>query len=338
MHNTSTRNALLSLLLLVVLPPLSAQAQNSDELGDALSTIGRTYADNYAQPVTNALGANLNAGLLRTAEFGDTGLLPVIDVYAGVVAMGAFVPKSAESFRITENDEFESGGNTYEIDYPDNTDLPTAFGNEDFSGTADILDKDTQRKVDEVSLPPGLLNTSVAPLLVPQVGVGTALGTDAQLRYLPEVRRSGYGSVSFFGLSVRHSISQYIPLLPLNIAVQGTWQQLSISGTEGGPNSDKIADASGWALNAHASKDISVLPLTVYGGVQYERFGADLDYTFSTTVNGEKATSTIQFEQDAANNVRALAGITLSLKILRLNVDYALSSSNTVSAGVGFIL
>ena len=312
----------------------ASPAQAQDDLGDALEAVGEQYANNYTQPVTDALGANLNAGLFRTAEVGGEGILPVIDIYVGVAGMGALTGGSSSSFRITENDEFESGGNTFVIDYPDNTDLPTAFGDRDFSGTADILDKDTRQKVDEVSLPPGLLNTSIAPLAVPQVGVGTVLGTDAQLRYLPETSISDYGSVSVIGLSVRHSLSQYIPLSPVNVAVQGTWQSLALSGSEESRNPDEIMDASGWALNAQASKDIPVLPITFYGGVQYEQFGVDVNYTFTT--NGE--TSTIAFDQDAANSVRALAGVSVTLAVIQLNVDYALGSANTVSAGVGLAL
>ncbi|MFB6273777.1 MAG: DUF6588 family protein [Salinibacter sp.] len=328
----SFRRALIFLFATAFLAAAPAQAQ--DELGGALGSIGKKYATSYTKPVTDALGANMNAGLFRTAEFGETGLVPGIDVYVGVTAMGAFTSESADSFRLQENDEFTSGGNTFEVDYPDNTDLPTAFGDEDFSGKADILDKDTGRKVDEVSLPPGLLNTSIAPLAVPQVGVGTVFGTDVQFRYLPETQISDYGSVSLSGISVRHSLSQYIPLSPINVAVQGTWQSLSLSGSEGSVNSGEIVDASGWALNAHLSKDVPVLPVTLYGGVQYESFGVDVNYTFQTGVG----TSTITYEQDAANKVRALAGVSLSLAVLRINVDYALSSTNTVSAGVGLTL
>jgi len=316
----------------------ASPAQAQDDLGDALEAVGGQYANNYTQPVTDALGANLNAGLFRTAEVGGEGILPVIDIYVGVAGMGALTGGSSSSFRITENDEFESGGNTFVIDYPDNTDLPTAFGDRDFSGTADILDKDTRQKVDEVSLPPGLLNTSIAPLAVPQVGVGTVLGTDAQLRYLPETSISDYGSVSMFGLSVRHSLSQYIPLSPVDLAVQGTWQSISLSGSEDSINSGEVVDASGWALNAQVSKSLPVAPITFYGGVQYEQLGVDVDYTFTTTINGQEETSTVQFEQDAANNVRALAGVSITLAIVQLNVDYALSSTNTVSAGVGLTL
>jgi hypothetical protein len=181
-----------------------------------------------------------------------------------------------------------------------------------------------------VELPPALLNTSIAPIAVPQVGVGTVFGTDAQLRYLPETDISDYGSVSVFGLAVRHSLSQYIPLSPVAIAVQGSWQSVGLSGTQQGD----ILEATGWALNAQVSRSVPVLPVTFYGGLQYEKFTVDVDYTFQTSAG----TSDISLSQEAQNNVRALAGVSISLLVARLNVDYALGANNVVSAGLGVTL
>ena len=182
------------------------------------------------------------------------------------------------------------------------------------------------------------INTSIAPLAVPQVDIRTVLGTDAQVRYLPETPISDYGLVSILGLSVRHSLSQYIPLSPVDLAVQGTWQGTSLSGSEDSINSNEVVDATGWAPNAQVSKSLPVAPITFYGGVQYEQLGVDVDCAFTTTINGQEETSTIQFEQEAANSVRALAGVSVTLAVVQLNVDYALSSTNTVTAGIGLTL
>ncbi|MFP4228798.1 MAG: DUF6588 family protein [Salinivenus sp.] len=313
--------------LVAVVLPLSAHAQ-SDDLNEALGSIGSTYADNYTQPVTDALGAGMNAGLFRTAKVGGLGLVPGVDIYVGVSAMGAFTSGSADSFRL-ENDEIQANGRTLTIEYP-NTDLPTAFGENESPGTAAVVDEETGQQVEEISLPPSLLNTSIAPLAIPQVGVGSIAGTDAQVRYLPETTISNYGSVSLTGLSVRHSISQYIPLSPVALAVQGTWQSLTVSGAD----QDGVVDAGGWALNAQVSKSVPVAPVTFYGGLQYEQFGVDVDYTFRSNAG----TSEVELDQDAANNVRALAGVSFTLAIFQLNVDYALSNNNTVSAGLGVAL
>ena len=320
------------LVAVLALSFLSSPAHaQSDDLSEALGNIGEEYATNYTQPVTDALGAGLNAGLFRTAEVGGRGLVPALDVYVGVSAMGAFTSGSADSFQPEDEQFTTDNGRTVTITYnPDR--VPTAFGEENSPGTATISDE--QGNSTEVELPPGLLNTSIAPLAVPQVGVGTLLGTDAQLRYLPETSISSYGSVSLFGLSVRHSLSQYIPLSPVDLAVQGTWQSLSVSGNE----QDGVVDASGWALNAQVSKSLPVAPITFYGGLQYEQFGVDVNYTFRPTDGSDLGQSEIAFEQDASNSVRALAGVSVSLAVFQFNVDYALSANNTVSAGLGLTL
>lgn len=332
MHN-SRHSILLSLLTLALLSAAPAQAQDADDLGDALNSIGQQYAENYTQPVTDAFGANMNAGLFRTAEVGGEGVIPVVDVYVGVAAMGALTSGSKTAFQLNQDQVQTDEGRTLTITYPDG-DLPTVFGEETSPGNAVISDEDPLTPDETVELPPGLLNTPIAPLAVPQIGAGTVMGTDAQLRFLPETSISDYGSVSLFGLSVRHSLSQYIPLSPVNLAVQGTWQTLSVSGTEDSNNPGEIVEASGWTLNAQISKSIPVAPITFYGGLQYEQFGVDVEYIFQTE---EVGTSTIAFNQDAANNVRALAGVSFTLAILNINVDYALSSTNTVSAGVGLV-
>ena len=312
---------------------LAFPAQGQDDLGAALEAVGGQYAKGYTQPVTDALGANLNAGLFRTAEVGDEGVIPVIDVYVGVAAMGALTRGSSRSFAPQDETVTTEGGRTLQIDYePDR--VPTALGEETSPGEAIISDQNPTTPNETATLPRGLLNTSIAPLAVPQVGVGTVFGTDAQARYLPETTIRGYASVSLIGLSVRHSLSQHVPDAPLNVAVQGTWQSLALSGSGESRNAGEILDASGWALSAQASKDIPVLPITFYGGVQYEQFGVEVNYTFKA--NGE--TSTISFAQGATGNVRALAGARVTLALIELNVDYALGSVNTVSAGVGLAL
>lgn len=328
---------LLVALALFVGAPLQSHAQQSpDNLGEALNTIGQSYADSYTQPVTDALGGGLNAGLFRTASFDGTGLVPVLDVYVGVSAMGTFTAGSQSSFQ-PEDESIEGIGNDQTmIRYPSKA--PTVFGEEEAPPDA-YIDYDGDRTNDvedtDVSLPPGLINTSIAPLAVPQVGVGTVLGTDAQLRYLPETDISSYGSVSVFGLSVRHSLSQYIPLSPVALSVQGTWQSIALSGT----TQDDVLEASGWALNAQISKSVPVLPVTFYGGLQYEKFTVDVNYTFEAEGrNNTTVTKDISLSQEAQNNFRALGGVSISLLFLRINADYALGANNVASVGVGVIL
>lgn len=321
-----------SALLIGGSPNAHAQNQDVDELGNALNNIGETYAENYTQPVTDALGGGLNAGLFRTASFDGTGLIPGLDLYVGVAAMGTFTAGSDDSFRLDNETVNTEGGGTLELIYP-NEDLPTVIGSEEQPEDAEIVargPRGTELQRDEFQLPPGLLDASIAPLAVPQVGIGTIYGTDAQIRYVPSTNINNYGSISVFGLAVRHSVSQYIPASPVDLAVQGSWQSVGIDGA----NEDDLLEISGWALNGQVSKDVPVIPLTLYGGVQYEKTTTDVEFTYSAL--GE--TTTISLSQEAQNNFRAVGGVSLTLLFLKVNADYAVGANNVASVGVGLVL
>jgi len=322
-------------ILLVGLSVCPVRAQ--DDVEAALSTIGQRYADNYVQPFTDALGAGLHSGMFRTAKVGGGGILPAVDLYVGVSAMGVSIGEPEDSFRLpSEQVTVEGTQGPFEersllIDYPDR-DLPAAFGNSESPGTAeviDVTDPNNPQTVGSVRLPGSLLDTPLAPTFVPQVGIGTVFATDVQVRFLPEVDINDYGSVSLTGVAVRHGISDYIPALPVDVALQGSWQQVDLSG----PQQDDIIEGTGWAANAQISKSFAIV--TLYGGVQYETFDADIQYRF-TAPTGEE--TTLRLDQDASNDIRGLAGVSLSLAMFRLNVDYALSANNVVTAGIGLTL
>lgn len=320
--------SLCALVLGLFLAPTLSHAQS---LGGELSGIGQQYADGYVAPLTDALGADLNGGLFRTADVGD-GLIPGLpfNVYLGVSASGALIPDSKKTFTF-EEETIEQNGQTVTVSAstPDNQ-VPTVFGNTTPEG--DLIFTSNGQSTQQ-SLPPGIVDTPIAPLPVPQLGVGAVMGTDVQIRYLPSMSYGDYGNVGLKGLAVRHDLDQYLPgPTPLSLAVQGAWNELAIE-SEG----SEVLNASGWAFNVQASKSLPVAPLTFYGGLQYEKFTADYNYTFQSPLSGGPQTE-LDFTQEASNNVRALAGISLTLAILRINVDYALSQNNTLTAGVGLRL
>jgi len=177
-------------------------------------------------------------------------------------------------------------------------------------------------------LPPGAVDTPVAPLIIPQAGVGTAFGTDVMVRYLPETRLKGYGTIGVFGIGVRHSLSQYIPMSPVDLAVQGVYNAISLKNQN---VQGDVLDASGYAFNLQASKSLPVLPVTFYGGLQYETFTSE--YAYEVDLGGEPLDVTL--DQDATNSVRGLAGVSVTLAVVRLNVDYSLSANDVITVGLG---
>jgi len=343
------RSAFALLLIgLLNVAPAKAQFQDTnslDDLSDALKGVTGDYADSYVQPVSDAFGAGMNSALFRTADAGG-GIIPKIDIYVGVSVTGALMASSNRSFVPTDGEAINISNRTFLTEYTGGS-APTAFGSTNTpDAQVQFRDEQTGLLLREdptdptsapvrLTLPPGVVDTPVAPLIIPQVGAGTVFGTDVMLRYLPKTRLKSYGTIGVFGVGIRHSISQYIPMSPIDLAVQGVYNSVSLEdqNLEG-----DVLDASGYAVNLQASKSLPVLPVTFYGGVQYETFSAEYSYEFDpSSFNGSSNIDPVSFtlDQDATNSVRGLAGVSITLAVVRINADYSLSANDVVTVGLG---
>jgi hypothetical protein len=229
---------------------------------------------------------------------------------------------------------FTSNGRTFTVEYTGTGEVPTVLGETDPPGGELVVRDQGGQEVLSAPAPQGLVDTPIAPLVIPQVGVGSVVGTDVQLRYFPKselsLAGSSYGSVGVFGLAVRHDLDQWVPApLPFNVAVQGAWNQFSLENELGPGATQEVLDASGWAVNLQASKGLPLAPITFYGGLQYETFDVDYDYTLQNVGD-------ISLSQTAENNVRGLVGVTFTAAVVRINADYAIGDAhNVLTAGFG---
>jgi hypothetical protein len=89
-------------------------------------------------------------------------------------------------------------------------------------------------------------------------------------------------------------------------------------------------DFNGFAVNAQASKTISILVL--YGGIAYESSTMGLKYTSTDPL----LPPAVDIEMDGANNVRFTVGAGLSLGILKIFADANFGSITNFSGGIGF--
>lgn len=336
-----------SFWITVFLLAATAIPGRAQELGELIEGVGRAYSEPYLQPMVNALGIDMNTGLFHSARVGG-GLLPLVDVYVGAKVMGAFLPDDDRTLSVVYETELpvDFEGETYIVPTTINIDeAPTVFGDDspgvvqvnvdythpgpdDMQGTPDDVPIDTTTTFE---LLPGLVDTPIVPFIVPQIGLGSFMGTDVTIRYLPQIGFQDYGSVGFTGFGVRHSISQYIPLFPISLSAQVMWQKMSIEDDE----DNEIFAASALAGNVVASK--SLLLLTVYGGLQVERSSVDVEYTFDPEVEGV-APQQIEFDLTGDNNFRAVAGFALNLGPMLVNFDAGVGNTTVVSGGVGVSL
>ncbi len=170
--------------------------------------------------------------------------------------------------------------------------------------------------------PPGV-NQSSVPTAMPQIAVST-LGTELMLRYIPAFDIEDV-SFDLFGIGVKHSISQYIPLLPVDIAVQIMYNKFALDGP------DLLIETSNLAFNAHASRSFGLV--TLYGGLQYESTTLDLDYTYKSDIGIDEQ---VKASIDGENGVRLTLGAALRLAVVVLNADINIGSQTALIAGLNF--
>jgi hypothetical protein len=126
-------------------------------------------------------------------------------------------------------------------------------------------------------------------------------------------------NVKLWGVGFRHSISQYLPSLPIDIAAGLMYNNFTFG---------DIIDCKGMDVHAEASKTLSIL--TVYGGVQWEQSTVNLHYV-STTDN-----SSVSMSITGSNTFRFTAGLMISLGPIHLFGDANFGSVTALSAGIGF--
>ena len=337
----------LSLLVLVMAVMVAGARAGSDDLGSKLGGVTSDFAAGYLQPIANSFGADMNSGWFHGAQMSNG-----FHLYFGIKAFGANVPSADQKFSLTFADTVHVdrviNGTQYTFVVPvqlSGTDMPTVFGDDQVKGTVsgsgsidtNIAGAGPQHIVATVNNKPliaGLIKTSLAPLAMPQVTLGTIMGTDFTLRLIPTIKLDKYGSIGFYGVGVRHSISQYLggENAPIDLAAGIAIQKLTIKDSL----DNELLGASAFLLNVEASKSFSIL--TLYGGLQFEKSSMDVHYTYHATLssNSTPLDVPINFSMDASNKFRALIGINLGLGPLNLNADYNVGTISVISGGLGF--
>ena len=312
---------LFSFLLLVL---NNSYSQNLDV---KLSKVGETYAQEYVKPGIDAIGSNINSGYFNTAAVPYNEKIPVsFNFNFSLKFFGSFFPSSSRSFNLTYLDSIDAGsGVIREVQYTV-TDAPTVIGStQEAVATGYFTDDGTAAPSQE--LIGGVINTSVVPLFFPQFQFGTIYGTDAVIRFLPKINVGDFGSFDFFGFAIRHNLDHYFPKSPFNFAIQAGYQINHID-----DNTDfRILDANDFFVNLQASKSFTSL-FTLYGGLQFEKYKADIDYTY---VQDTDTDIPVSFSQTADDKFRVILGGNLNVGYFNFNLDANISNRITLTFGTG---
>lgn len=284
--------------VLIILLFLSAQVFSQVE--DRFGFLNESEITDYAKPFGTSLGMAFNSASYHTAKVAD--LFGFSISFQGMLIL---IPDDEKTF--TPSIE------GYNVDRP----APTIYGS---NHSTSYYGPDGYKVY-----PPGIDQSSL-PAVLPQIS-GSLLGSEVMIRYLPSISLGDEEELSMFGIGLKHNISRYIPLSPVDISVQFLYNTLKITG---------VMDITAYAFNAHASKSFGLL--TVYGGLQYESSTFDLDYTYTDPSNLDpvKAGQEIKVSIDGDNTFRATIGTSLKLAVIVLNVDYSLGVQSVLCGGLTF--
>ncbi len=279
-------------LLLFIIFTIQLNAQFEDRINE----LSEDLQKGYTTPLATWTGTYLNSGGYFTA-----GVSKTFGFKLSLVGMMIMIPEDQRTFKLS-----------------DGTETATFFGEK---GAA------VPETEGYLVYPPGVNQTSV-PAAIPQVAF-SALGTELMARFVPETVIEDV-SIDLLGGAVKHSISQYIPLCPVDIAVQAMFNKLSI----GSPDLD--ISTTNFAINAHVSKSFGLAIL--YGGLQYEKTTMDIEYTFTgDELEGVFENDKLKVNLEGENHVRLTLGAALKLAVFVLNADANIGSQTAFVAGLNFV-
>ena len=274
-------------------------------LQERLEALTETNGQRYLQPLGDAIGANLNSGFYHTAKIKKFGL----HFYIGVETIAALIGDDQRSYIANV---LNNQGQIVEA-----SGAPTIFGGKD--------PKNVNLGMGQSYSLPGGFDSRMLPIIAPRIQIGNIMGTELIARYvdidIPGAKDFGKFSMKGFGL--RHSISQYIPLFPIDVAFGYFVQQINIG---------DVIKASTTYVGIQASR--KMLALEVYGGVGVESASLTAEYNLGSNVPGV-ASIPLSYTLDGKNKTRMNVGLTFHLLLLKVHVDYNIAAQKTVVLGAG---
>ncbi|MGH2570044.1 MAG: DUF6588 family protein [bacterium] len=285
--------------LFLVVPPARA-----DIIEDNLSQLSPDFAKGYLDPIQEGLNASVNSGIFRTGDVPLAGLNFTLDLTASVIDFGdaekTWTPAVPAGFTAGPVPTIIGGTDAVSLNGPGGSQI--AF--------------------------PGGLELSHWGFVAPQLTVGSVLGTRAMVRWLSvTLGDESLGDVNFWGVGLQHSISQYFPALPLQLAAGGMYQKVELG--------SKLVDANGLALNVTGSRrfgaGVSVEPY-VGGGI--DQFEMDMKYDVKDQNGVITSEETVSYERKTTG--RFTLGANVKLAILKAFGELNFAAQNGYSFGVSF--
>lgn len=211
-------------------------------------------------------------------------------------------------------------------------------------------------------------NLDVVYAGIPQFEFGSVYGTEFLVRMIPPIYLGrSVGDFAFWGLGIKHSISQYFfddfdasgnPLpaseRPFDMAAQFVYQGTYLKNEIGATNSKLNALATIFSFNLQASKRFEGV-LDIFTGLSYETIDIQTEYTYTLDKQVQKQLGLLEYDQEnptpgypgdtnpqttklplEAENVRWTIGINKPIGNFDIFLDYSISKFDILSGGIQY--
>ncbi len=291
-----------AVLVLLLASPVGAQ------IADQLSAYTGQNATGYLQPLADAFGSDLNSGIFHSAHIPKMG----VNVSLEFRIMAVIFSEDDKTFMA----KTESGFTPQQT-----VEAPTVVG----SGDATIVPGDAGTRF---AFPGGFSLHSFA-LAVPQLRIGSPMGTQALIRYIAfDAGDVEIGDVSLFGFGIRHNLSQYMaPTFPVDLAAGFFWQSFKLGENQQG---ESLLSTNAFTFGVQVSRRVAILE--PYGGLSIDTSSMNVSYT--SNVLGSDQDIDLDFESSTTLHLNL--GFGLNLTYFKAFIDYSIAGQNSFSFGAAF--
>jgi hypothetical protein len=258
----------------------------------------------YLSPLPKALSTTLNMAEFQSASIPLAGL----NFTVGIHAMGVSFADKDRTYSPQDPAGFTSTAPVA---------APTVVGDE-----ASV----TQPGQGGTSLfHPGGFNIENFWIPVPQLTVGSVMGTRAVVRWIKaEAGDSELGKIDFLGVGLQHSLNRYIKGLPCDLAAGGMYQTFKLGKND-------LVDTKALHFEVTASKKVAMF-FQPYAAVGYDTFSMEANY--DQEINGTTVGTNVKFDDE--NSFHGTLGVQLGLPFVKLNAQVDQAKETGAAIGLRF--
>lgn len=279
---------------------LSATARA--DLSEKLGALTGENAKGYLGPLPDALSGTLNSAIFQTGKVPKQGITFTL----GVHVMGVNFDDKDRTFVPTDPPGFTSS--------PSGQPVSTIIGDTKSVGV-------TGQGGTQFNYPGGF-DVSTFTIGAPELTIGSVMGTRAVVRWFSaEIGKSDYGKLELFGIGGQHSLSQYFPAMPVDLAVGAFYQTFKLG--------DGLLDTKAFHVDVTGSKSFGILQ--PYAAIGYDTFKMDVDYN-STSNPGDH----ISVSMPDKSNAHFTVGAQASLAIVKLHAEFNAAANTGAAIGLSF--